>query len=273
MAYTDSLTSSQKTNMNLLLDEMNKQGVTNPLTKAAMLSVVSKETEFNPAASEVSYAGTSNDRIRKIFSKTKTLSDTDLTKLKSNPQAFFDFVYNGIAGNGIGDGYKFRGRGFNQLTGRANYANVGKMIGVDLVNNPDLLSQPDVAAKAMVAYFIDGVNTLKRIGKLSAYNASDINDFKTLPDSVGAMYNVNAGPGTSLAVLNADATGGRKKATERSSDIFSLLKAIPGNTIAGVQTVASATYNEVKKKPLTALLITVTVVIGSYFLYEQFKKK
>jgi len=52
-----------------------------------------------------------------------------------------------------GDGYKFRGRGYVQLTGRANYRSFGAQIGVDLENNPDLASQPDVAAKLAIAYW------------------------------------------------------------------------------------------------------------------------
>jgi putative chitinase len=52
-----------------------------------------------------------------------------------------------------GDGYKFRGRGYVQLTGRANYRSFGAQIGVDLENNPDLASQPDIAARLAIAYW------------------------------------------------------------------------------------------------------------------------
>ncbi len=52
-----------------------------------------------------------------------------------------------------GDGYRFRGRGYVQLTGRANYRSFGSMIGVDLENNPDIASQPDIAARLAVAYW------------------------------------------------------------------------------------------------------------------------
>lgn len=52
-----------------------------------------------------------------------------------------------------GDGYKYRGRGFIQLTGRANYAAAGKYLGIDLVNNPDLASDPDVAAGIALWYW------------------------------------------------------------------------------------------------------------------------
>ena len=40
-----------------------------------------------------------------------------------------------------GDGYKFRGRGYIQVTGRINYTELSKYTGIDFVNNPDLLSQ------------------------------------------------------------------------------------------------------------------------------------
>jgi putative chitinase len=46
-------------------------------------------------------------------------------------------------GNGAeasGDGYKFRGRGYIQLTGRDNYTAFGKSIGVDIPSNPDSVS-------------------------------------------------------------------------------------------------------------------------------------
>ncbi|MDB5099743.1 MAG: hypothetical protein JWM80_4164 [Cyanobacteria bacterium RYN_339] len=52
-----------------------------------------------------------------------------------------------------GDGVRYKGRGFIQLTGRANYESYGKKLGIDLVNNPDLALRPDVAAKVLAEYF------------------------------------------------------------------------------------------------------------------------
>jgi predicted chitinase len=52
-----------------------------------------------------------------------------------------------------GDGVRFKGRGIFMLTGRANYAFYGKLIGVDLVSNPDLAMNPDVAVQLACAYW------------------------------------------------------------------------------------------------------------------------
>ena len=48
-----------------------------------------------------------------------------------------------------GDGAKYCGRGFVQLTWKINYQHAGELLGVDLVNQPDLAMQPDIAAKIM----------------------------------------------------------------------------------------------------------------------------
>jgi predicted chitinase len=51
-----------------------------------------------------------------------------------------------------GDGAKFIGRGYLQLTGRANYTKYS-LPGIDLVSDPDQLSKPDVAAKVLAVWF------------------------------------------------------------------------------------------------------------------------
>ena len=59
-------------------------------------------------------------------------------------------------GNGArGDGERYRGRGFVQLTGKANYATYGKRIGVDLVGFPDRANAPEVAAVVLAQFLAD----------------------------------------------------------------------------------------------------------------------
>lgn len=54
-----------------------------------------------------------------------------------------------------GDGVRYKGRGYIQLTGRSNYASYGQKLGLDLVNNPDLALDVDVSAKVLAHYFKD----------------------------------------------------------------------------------------------------------------------
>lgn len=52
-----------------------------------------------------------------------------------------------------GDGTRYHGRGFVQLTGRDNYRMAGEALGIDLLNHPELAAKPDVAAKVAVWYW------------------------------------------------------------------------------------------------------------------------
>jgi len=53
----------------------------------------------------------------------------------------------------VGDGLRYKGRGFIQITGRDNYKRAGQALGIDLENNPKLASNPEVAAKIAVWYW------------------------------------------------------------------------------------------------------------------------
>lgn len=65
-----------------------------------------------------------------------------------------------------GDGIKFRGRGFVQLTGRYNYQYMADELGADLISDPDLALDLGIATQVIFQGMIDGVFTTK---KLSVY--------------------------------------------------------------------------------------------------------
>ena len=54
-----------------------------------------------------------------------------------------------------GDGVRYHGRGYIQLTGRANYRTYGEKLGVPLENKPELALRPDIAAQVLAAYVAD----------------------------------------------------------------------------------------------------------------------
>lgn len=69
--------------------------------------------------------------------------------LERKPEMIANVVYASRMGNGpteSGEGWKYRGRGLKQLTGKDNYIRCGAAIGTDLVNEPDLLLNPKYAA-------------------------------------------------------------------------------------------------------------------------------
>jgi putative chitinase len=88
-----------------------------------------------------------------------------------NPQKIANKVYSNRMGNGTeasGDGYKFRGRGYIQLTGRDNYTAFGKSIGVDIPSNPDSVATTYALASAAWFFSKNGLH------KIADEGASDV---------------------------------------------------------------------------------------------------
>ena len=66
------------------------------------------------------------------------------------------YDYRSDLGNqGPPDGSRYKGRGFIQLTGRHNYRNYGRMVGIDLENDPDQANDPYIAAKLLACFLKD----------------------------------------------------------------------------------------------------------------------
>lgn len=68
-----------------------------------------------------------------------------------------------------GDGKRFMGRGYVQITGRANYQKASNVVGRDLIGNPDLALDPDIAAKIIVSGMTNGWFTGKKLSDYSSY--------------------------------------------------------------------------------------------------------
>lgn len=190
------------TNREIVARVLTQAGITNKFSIAAIMAIIEKESGFRPR-SETGYSRTSNARIRSIFSKTRSLTDAQLTKLKSSDVDFFNFIYGGRYGNTQNEGFKYRGRGLNQLTFKGNYIKFGRLTNTDLVNNPDLANNINVAANVVAQYFLEQFRLNKALIE-RRYNASDINDFKDTRNAVNAFYNANAGFGKDTSNIVAE---------------------------------------------------------------------
>jgi putative chitinase len=129
-----------------------KFNITNPLRLAHFLAQCGHESAgFKAIQENLNYSA---DGLKKIFPKyfPGNLSEG----YARNPEKIASKVYGGRMGNGdetTKEGFKFRGRGYIQLTGKDNYTRFGKFIGEDTVANPDLVATKYPLASA--AFFFD----------------------------------------------------------------------------------------------------------------------
>ena len=88
-----------------------------------------------------------------------------------------------LGNTAAGDGFRYRGGGLIQITGRYNFRTVGQKIGVDLEGNPDQITEPSAAAAASAQFWIDrGLNAYADAGAfLSISRAINLGD----PNSTG----------------------------------------------------------------------------------------
>lgn len=97
----------------------------------------------------------SADGLLSVFSK-YFKSNAIALKYKRNPEMIANRVYANRMGNGdevSGDGWKYRGRGLIQLTGKNNYSSCAKDMGLDIIDNPDLLLLPEIAVLASIWFW------------------------------------------------------------------------------------------------------------------------
>lgn len=104
---------------------------------------------------EVSWIGTDWERAAGMFAHCPPRADYESWKALGQAEfdrRFFDATYGPMMGNN-GQGYKYRGLGWGQLTGHDNDKQVGEAIGVDLVGNPELMrDDPVIGTRAFFAY-------------------------------------------------------------------------------------------------------------------------
>ncbi len=101
--------------------------------------------------------------------------------IAGKPELIANLVYSSRMGNGpaeSGEGWKFRGRGAKQLTGKDNYRRCGEALNLDLVNHPDLLLEPLNAARSAGWFW--------KINNLASY--ADAGNIKGMTKKINGGY-------------------------------------------------------------------------------------
>ena len=133
-------------------DTAAKFNITNPLRLAHFLAQCGHESGGFKAVSEnLNYSAKGL-----LGTFPKYFNSTTAAQYERKPEMIASRVYGGRMGNGdesTKEGYKFRGRGYIQLTGKSNYTNFTKFIGEDCIANPDLVATKYPLASA--AFFFD----------------------------------------------------------------------------------------------------------------------
>jgi putative chitinase len=127
-----------------LLETFEKYDISTPKRQACFIGQAMHESGgFKNLVENLNYSA--QGLMRTWASRFPDMDTAD--KYAHNAEKIANKVYSGRMGNTEdGDGFKYRGRGIFQLTGKENYKNCSDGIGVDLIANPELLQEPRCAA-------------------------------------------------------------------------------------------------------------------------------
>ena len=155
---------------------MDEFGIDTPQRIAMFLAQCAHESAyFTTTRENLNYSA---DGLRKIFPK--YFANRDANQYHRQPEKIANVVYSGRMGNGdehSGDGWRFCGRGYIQLTGRSNYTNCAHALNADIINHPEYLETPEGAARS-AAWF---------------WSKNGLNAFADNNDIKGATKRINGG--------------------------------------------------------------------------------
>ena len=236
--------STKKRRIDKIIKKCVEEGITSNFAIASVLSICSKESSFDLKSEGFLYSASrlpevwsyfkKNDPVKGGFVNPKTKkADSDKYQEK-----IANIVYTqkpvGIRTNGYGntrkgDGWKYRGRGYNQITFKSGYEKAAKNSGVDLIRYPERLLEEDVATAALVGFF-NGRRRTSRFGtkktgyttRQEGYGCPDNGvTFPDLKNAVFFYYHLNTGPGKTVAAVKKklspnDKLGGMRRAQGRA---------------------------------------------------------
>lgn len=154
-----------------------KHGLNTPLRLAHFFAQIGHESGLKPISENLNYSA---KRLCQVFPKyfpTIELANS----YANNPVLIGNRVYANRMGNGdekSGDGYRFRGRGFIQITGKDNYTKLSNDTGLKFIEFPEgLISEPNSMISALWYW-----------GKINGNKLADKDDIKSLTKAINGGY-------------------------------------------------------------------------------------
>ena len=152
----------------MIPDTAAKFQINTPLRLAHFLAQCGHESGgFRLTQENLNYSAKGLMGIFKKYFPTEAIANA----YQRNPQKIANKVYSSRMGNGdeaSGDGYKFRGRGYIQLTGKDNYTAFGKSIGEDICANPDKVASQYALLSAAWFFSKNGLHKMADGGATDA---------------------------------------------------------------------------------------------------------
>ena len=168
-----------------------KNQIDTPLRMAHFLAQVVHESLYMRVVAEnMNYSAA---RLLQVFSKYFTAAQAKAYERK--PQRIGSRVYGGRMGNGdeaSGDGYRYRGRGLIQLTGKSNYRKFAEWIGADVVTQPDLVASQYAVHSAVYYWVSRSLNELADIDDVKQVTKRVNGGYNGLPDRVALLDKAKA---------------------------------------------------------------------------------
>lgn len=175
---------------NVLRSAMIRYNIDNVNRIRAFLAQIGAESgQLSVVVENLNYSAKA---LRSVFGKYFT--DAEAVKYARKPEQIANIVYANRLGNGdteSGDGWRYRGRGLIQLTGKNNYIKATNEMyalpdGVNFVNNPDLLATPEYAAQSAAWFWsANGLNALSD----QLVGDNELNIFKAITKRINGGYN------------------------------------------------------------------------------------
>lgn len=146
--------------IDIILETVRTEGKTLGWSRAEMASFLGQIEHESASFTRTREYSWSPDRAYQIFtSRFKTLANARAIYARSGSAGLFEVMYTGKIGNNLpGDGAKYIGRGWIQITGKDNYALIERKTGLKVLDNPELLEDPKNATIASMVWWHENVH-------------------------------------------------------------------------------------------------------------------